>query len=639
MNQFKITIIAVTTLVLFHLLSGKPDWDWFQTNRLAQNNNRFWQEQLEADQPSILMLGNSILLRGIDADRMQMGLKTPVASWAELGMYTGWYYLVVKNRILPARHHPDILVIPFRDYHLTHPDMMGAKGFEYVVYSALTEDEPVFHQYVDVDPRHPLTRLFGRISSLYQDRNEVKGTIDWLIKGLLLGGLFELDWSEIDQANERAFEYEFLAHRELNRRLVQQVYWEWQELPPFETLLEESLLPHIIEMCRSQDIQLVLLRMKRHVDFYPRFQARQTERYMEKFREYLRQNNVALFDFTDDPRIRLDHLRISDHFNPYGAQAFTEILLKTILPGLRPVESQSPDGSPTTRLRITEPKYDIERYVHGLRGRLNVVLDESMLQSEDDAPGIESFHCQLFLEVPGTYHGRLDVGEGCQVESLMIDDAPVDFLPTSDPPAGFYDFTLQVPLSRFSYQTLRLQLRNRSGPWPRLIATRDDSQFVAVSESLEAETPDLLTFDHSTWLGGAIRFRSVPDGNLRLKVETLDPDEPNRPSPLADPAIYILVEGESYTQPGDQLWAGPNRIHPDRATPPLPRRYALTLSTIKTILGVGMAAEPVPAPVPQLPGNRAVWAWLEIDRDEQGQLEVDLTPSQPYANEEIRTVE
>ena len=98
----------------------------------------------------------------------------------------------------------------------------------------------------------------------------------------------------------------------------------------------------MIAIARERDIELVLVRMKKHGQHEPSATSERLARYSAKLERYLEGEQVPYLDFSDDPRVGLELFSWGDHFTPEGRTAFTKMLIddlgaRGLLPAADPI--------------------------------------------------------------------------------------------------------------------------------------------------------------------------------------------------------------------------------------------------------------------------------------------------------------
>jgi lysophospholipase L1-like esterase len=104
----------------------------------------------------------------------------------------------------------------------------------------------------------------------------------------------------------------------------------------FERQINRSFLPRIIQLCRENNIKLILVRTKtlRFSRAYPEPPA--LNEYIGGLSAYARRNDVPLIDFSHSDRLSPVLFTDINHLNSDGEKVFTGMLVEAIRPILNP---------------------------------------------------------------------------------------------------------------------------------------------------------------------------------------------------------------------------------------------------------------------------------------------------------------
>ncbi len=300
----------------------------------------------------VVVVGNSLVGQGVHHSLLEEELGVPVYRLWRNSMRSAWWYLALKNVIVPAGA-TDLVVICFRNTVLTDPQRAVEGEYKEGVGQLATEHEPLLHRlayYAHLDEFH---FLLLRYWSLFQRRAHVKHKIETKVKKHVARRLFDDDWDEDEM--EDAIE-NVLADEKMAEHLITEAQdvAEARRDPAaydFEQRVEESFLPHIIRIARENGIRLAFVRMKtrrdaarqedRDIHLRPHPRPELLEEYIADLRDYLAGHGVPMLDFTDHPKIKLHHFREHDHFTDEGQKLFTRLLAERLGPHLETAVSMS----------------------------------------------------------------------------------------------------------------------------------------------------------------------------------------------------------------------------------------------------------------------------------------------------------
>ena len=162
----------------------------------------------------------------------------------------------------------------------------------------------------------------------------VRTSLERAIKYPFLEGTLKLNETEVDEAVNKVFGDSQIAQLNAIINAVDSYLYQPDKLD-FEAQLPRSFLPEIIRLCKENNIQLVLVRIKVREFPTPESQPAGMHEYVNSLEEYLNQNDVPFLDFGADPRIDPGDFYDPLHMTEAGQKTFTEILaesLKEVVP-------------------------------------------------------------------------------------------------------------------------------------------------------------------------------------------------------------------------------------------------------------------------------------------------------------------
>jgi hypothetical protein len=292
-----------------------------------------YQQKIEEQQPQIIVIGNSIVQSGVDAKLLTSltGEKSMTLEFA--GAFTPVWYLLIKNSVLPAQHHPAVIVIVFRDTHLTQPDLgVHGQAYEDLIDSLAGADEELFNQLAYFNEMSPLTRLVMRDVPLYKYGREVRTELDEKLKYSTVYRTFGIPPELLDKIS-----YRTLRNEESDRGLLGQTSMAAETNYPdyvynFQQQLPKSFLPPIIDLTEGTDIRLVFVRVRRLAQARGVPESQALQRYIQDLTAYLNSRQVTFLDFSHDGRFTEDYYGVGEHFNARGEKLFTEMLAEALIP-------------------------------------------------------------------------------------------------------------------------------------------------------------------------------------------------------------------------------------------------------------------------------------------------------------------
>ncbi|RJP54986.1 MAG: hypothetical protein C4557_02050 [Anaerolineaceae bacterium] len=283
---------------------------------------------IEENQPRIVLIGDSTLVLGIDASALAEETGKPAYSIGIPGSASALWYLLIKNNIADASFKPDHVVVVFRDTILTAPGYRVHGSYFALLDEYAKRNEPVLIEKSFVNLMNPLELMAEKYSPLYVSRSELRKEIDTGIR-YFAPALFGCDKNCTDYALGELFEGADMEPGALVEAVgaAESLLYTSEQLD-FESQVDRSLLPDMIEIAKTNDINLVFVRIKvkSGVENSP-----ELDRYLVSLQAYLKERSVPLLDFGNDPRLTDDLFRDSIHFNKKGMELFTQIVAEGLM--------------------------------------------------------------------------------------------------------------------------------------------------------------------------------------------------------------------------------------------------------------------------------------------------------------------
>ena len=268
--------------------------------------------------PAYVVIGDSMAGSRIDPALLTRLTGRLVAPLEYAGSGTAWWYLVLKNWVVPSGIHPQRVFIFFRDTNLT--DVLFKIDATWALDSAAHDREPELNALLARREGHTFYGIDTAIERIYE-ASEARQSVDagvteWPAKAifayrreqsLFLDGLntrFGLDHlRQMDAADMRATE-----DRDAN----------------FDAFIGTSPLPLMLDEARRARLTLCFVRVQRRpVDGRPPYQSPALRQYMTKLRAYIEGHGGELRDDTGDPLETLDMYVDGDHLSPEGRRRYT----------------------------------------------------------------------------------------------------------------------------------------------------------------------------------------------------------------------------------------------------------------------------------------------------------------------------
>ncbi len=329
-------MVSVAIPAWFHMPYPKPPGPRFDPSfRLL------YQREINQQQPRLVLTGDSGLVYGVDSWQLQQETGVGIYNLGFKGSASATWYLVAKNAAAPSTPRPMALVIFFRDTILTTPEYrVDAVSFTQI--DTLTGidrlaggDESVLIERAYVNRMNILEKWADQYFPPFSGRLVVRQTFNERARTFLPQTLAGCDVDCADAALSPVFFRRGFENQLLKRAVSSaEDYLYSPDKLDFEAQLPLSFLPEIVRLCRENDIQLILVRMK--TLRYPNqaTEPRTLSEYISDLRAYLDQNDVVLLDFSHDERLTPEHFLDAVHMNAQGRAVFTPMLADALQPYL-----------------------------------------------------------------------------------------------------------------------------------------------------------------------------------------------------------------------------------------------------------------------------------------------------------------
>ena len=285
------------------------------------------QATLERTQPTLVLVGNSLLRAAVNADQFSelSGMKT-IAAQSD-GSSSLWWYLYIKNVASQTKHKPRYLGIVFRDTFLTEPTFRVDGLYQKPIRRLMSGSEP----------------LVQELSYQETGLNDINSPLTWIPREAR-------NW--LNYKIEKRVEDIVHAQRGQGRAALKCVFAEQNMVPglynefqlgyeetsnpasyDFDRVVERSYLPRILDLLRDSGITPVLIRSKRRRDLDPNAEPAPLKQYIAKLERYVTQRGALWIDFTGVEQIRLEHFGAGDHLTATeGRRIFMRLLAEDLRP-------------------------------------------------------------------------------------------------------------------------------------------------------------------------------------------------------------------------------------------------------------------------------------------------------------------
>jgi len=280
-------------------------------------------EEMSQSHPECVFIGNSMMYTRIDPTTLQGLIGSDAIYFIySHGSASAHWYLNLKNYIAPLKTKPKKVFIFFRDNNLTLPNLQTTGKYEDALLTTAHAKEPLLDALLlkHNSFKDKVFSLFARAYPSLNKNRTYNGKLSKLIAVALTGGKTSAD--------------QLLAN--INDRLNVKHFRDFGVTPPttevaydeldFATSYQKSFLPHIIDLAKENNVELVFIRVKRRPTGEASHEFKtHLNMYMANLRSYIEANAMQLIDFNDTPGLTLDKYGEGDHIGKEYLVWYTEL--------------------------------------------------------------------------------------------------------------------------------------------------------------------------------------------------------------------------------------------------------------------------------------------------------------------------
>ncbi len=296
-------------------------------------------QAIATQKPQIVMLGDSVFMRGVDRKKLANETGKTVHGIGVAGSASALWYAVIKHNILPSPYKPEILIIVFRDTMLTTPGYRVNGSYFKQLDEYASPDDSLIIERAYVNLMNPLEKLTEGFFPLYGSRLRLRETLDHYIRysgsNLLLG----CDSDCTDIAMGTVFGAGNMEQNILGDAIgTAESHLYTPQALNFKRQLERSFLPEMVRMMRENGTQLIFIRTKTMRFPDEDSEPPELKTYMNELAAYLESNGVILLDYGQDERLKDEYFYDPLHLNEQGREVFTALIVDALhsLPAFNP---------------------------------------------------------------------------------------------------------------------------------------------------------------------------------------------------------------------------------------------------------------------------------------------------------------
>ena len=292
-------------------------------------------ERLQANRPSIVLIGDSLVHAAVDPQLLQeeLGDGKVEMIWRGGAASAAWY-LTLKNYIAASGVHPRLCCIFFNYDLLTNATFRTTATYRRFLESLMQQDEPVFRLVLgdqttrETPPQRTVSWLYPLNDRRhhYQERISRFAYRTVSLSGPKVKGLPRRVNEIFDVARLRQETLPRTAEAEAARRLI------------FTADPRKNFLPHIVETAAKAGIPLCFVRVRPNPGPDNQFQeSDELRRYVAELRSWIESQGCTFIDTTGNQKFTPDmYLRPDDdHIGPWAKERATAIYAEELRPLLQ----------------------------------------------------------------------------------------------------------------------------------------------------------------------------------------------------------------------------------------------------------------------------------------------------------------
>jgi hypothetical protein len=284
-----------------------------------------YQTQIQKEKPEVILLGNSVINSGIDLQLFERIINRKTVKFSNPGTASAYWYLLMKSNIVTSNPPPGYLLIFFLDNLLTSPELGVTGAYQVMIDEVAGENEEVLLQKAYLNQINPVESYLDSHLPVFGERDTLKEKIDNRLKYSLPFAVENCDKTCLDAALDQTFTQLNMIQDNFAQTTVNVDPWSGRAWD-FDTLVDKSFIPDMIQLANEKGIQLIFIREKNAKVMNLSDESADMRRYFQEMAAYLSKHGIYFFDFAHESALTLDMFRDGMHLGPAGQQIFTRLV-------------------------------------------------------------------------------------------------------------------------------------------------------------------------------------------------------------------------------------------------------------------------------------------------------------------------
>ncbi|MGE5250882.1 MAG: hypothetical protein ACM3QS_11795 [Bacteroidota bacterium] len=318
-----LALLLLGTSVLFPFYCGGP-YPHPAGPVFNREVSRLYLHEIERERPQMVLLGDSMLTKGVDLQGFRERAGIPTYKLDIPGSSSALWYLVLKSNIIPADPAPRTVVILFRDTLLTAATFRTTGPYFGLIDKFASPEDTLLRERAYLAALGPLQTALEEYLPLFTYRGEVRESVDAGLRHAA-PALVSCDRTCADDAMTGALGDVDPALFARSILQAEQALYTPAELD-FSRQVDRSFLPAMIDLTRERGIQLIFVRAPTNVFPDPASAPEGLDQYFGQLNRYLAERDVPMLDLSRVEGIGPEQFVDPHHMTVEGKTIFTGVL-------------------------------------------------------------------------------------------------------------------------------------------------------------------------------------------------------------------------------------------------------------------------------------------------------------------------
>ena len=290
--------------------------------------------QINYTQPDFVLLGDSALTM-VDEELFHQAMRKPTLVYRVNGSASAYWYLFLRNQIIPSPTPPAAVVFVFRTSMLTTPNFrVFGKYLEQIEEIALPKDKDIYDLTINAN-KSIVERWLESYLPIYAYRSEIYNSLVNFLRNLLPYWWMNCDAECVDDAFEQVYD----------DKQINEIMWEAELANAddslnqsanlnFDRVVHDSLLPMMIEDCVENGITPVFVRARHrsHAQGIPDSPSLQA--YLSALSSYILEHGGVYLDLATSweimPQMFTDNVHLLLEYKPIATRVLARRILEVL---------------------------------------------------------------------------------------------------------------------------------------------------------------------------------------------------------------------------------------------------------------------------------------------------------------------